>query len=199
MKMKFLLPFALALAAGVAGAALPAAATTVPTIINIGTYASAGQPDSFYISDGAPTDSSITADFAATIKGSKTAFDDIFTFELLQNGLGSGSLSTSFSGISNELDITEVLINGVSYALTSTTSGESVTANDIAIVSGVENTIEVIGTTLAGTKAATYSGTATFTATSAAPEPATWLLMIGGIGMVGAVLRRRTTAGAVFA
>ncbi|MHB8286935.1 MAG: PEPxxWA-CTERM sorting domain-containing protein, partial [Caulobacteraceae bacterium] len=76
--------------------------------------------------------------------------------------------------------------------------------SNVNIVAGVMNTIEVVGTTAVGATDSTISGTATFakdvtSVTSAAPEPATWLLMIGGIGMVGAVLRRRPTTGAVFA
>jgi len=38
--------------------------------------------------------------------------------------------------------------------------------------------------------AATYSGTATFSAT-AVPEPAAWGMMIAGLGLIGGVMRRR--------
>ena len=34
---------------------------------------------------------------------------------------------------------------------------------------------------------------------SAAPEPGTWALMLGGVGAMGMMLRRRRRAGATFA
>jgi len=43
----------------------------------------------------------------------------------------------------------------------------------------------------AGPTAFNFRGSVSFNVASAAPEPATWLLMIAGFGMVGGALRRR--------
>ncbi len=188
MKMKVLLQ--LALIGGIAAAALPAAAAT--TVVPVGTYPSPTQSAFFYLTSGTPYSSSITADFGDTISGAGTAFDDLFEFTIPQDGTGSGSVSTSFSAKLNMLDIGSVLINGVSYALTTTPSGQSLTVNGIPITDGALNTIEVKGTTGDSSKAGTFTGTATFAST--APEPAAWILMIGGIGIMGASLRRRSSS-----
>ena len=49
----------------------------------------------------------------------------------------------------------------------------------------------------AGAPIATGSGTVRFLAAGAVPEPATWAMMIGGFGMIGAALRRRKAGGRV--
>lgn len=182
-KKLFLSVAALAALAG----AMAAAPASAATIVNVGTLTSANPY--FYLTSGSPTSSTITADFGATIDGASTPFDDIFTFIIPQNGVGSGSLSTSFSSPVNELTITKVLIDDVSYALTSAANGQSLIVGGIPIKSGVPNTIEVEGMTSSSAKAATYTGTATFAA--AVPEPATWGMMIAGLGLVGGVMRRR--------
>jgi hypothetical protein len=146
----------------------------------------------FYLTSGTPTTPTITADFGATISGASTSFDDMFEFTIPQNGTGSGSLSTSFSSLANELTISQVLINGVAHALTSSSGGQSLTVSGIPILNGMLNTIEVKGVTSASDVAATYTGTATFSA-AAVPEPASWALMIGGFGLIGAAMRRRRT------
>ncbi|MHB8284020.1 MAG: FxDxF family PEP-CTERM protein [Caulobacteraceae bacterium] len=179
--------FSLAAIGCFAAASLPAAAQTY---VPVGTLPSMSQSAFFYLTSGTPYTSTITADFGDTITGSSTPFDDIFEFQIPQDGVGSGSLSTSFSSPSNLLTISQVLIDGVSYGLTTTPSGESLTVNGIPIINNALNTIEVIGTTGASSQAGTFTGTATFT--SAAPEPASWLLMIGGVGLAGAFLRRRS-------
>jgi hypothetical protein len=185
---KILMSVAAVAALGAAIASSPAAAAT---IVPVGTLTSANPY--FYITNGTPFSPSITANFGATIEGPSTAFDDLFQFTIPQNGTGSGSLSTSFSAPSNELTITEVLVNGVSHSLTSGSNGQSLLVGGIPIISDALNTIEVMGTTSTANVAATYTGTATFSAT-AVPEPAAWAMMIGGLAMVGGTLRRRRTA-----
>jgi hypothetical protein len=144
------------------------------------------------LTSGTPTSPSITANFGATISGASTSFDDLFQFTIPQNGTGSGSLSTSFSAPTNELTISEVLIDGVSYALMPGSGGQSLAVAGIPILSGVLNTIEVKGTTSASAVAGTFTGTATFAA-GAVPEPASWAMMIGGFGLIGGAMRRRRT------
>ena len=43
-----------------------------------------------------------------------------------------------------------------------------------------------------GTSGFTYDGTGAHALAGAVPEPASWALMIGGLGLVGGALRRRT-------
>lgn len=142
----------------------------------------------FFITSGTPFTPSITAVFFNGFSTS-TSFDDLFTFTIPQNGVGSGSISTSFSGNLNMLTITDLLINGVSYPVPFTGSGQSTTVGGIPIISGVLNTIEVKGFT---SGSGSYSGTATFQA--AVPEAATWAMMLGGFGLMGAAMRRRRTS-----
>ena len=184
---KFLLSVAVLGALGVAGIASTASAAT---IVNVGTLPPANPY--FYLTSGTPTTSPITANFGATISGASTSFDDLFEFTIPQNGTGSGSLSTSFSSPVDELTISQVLINGTLYTPTSSSGGQSLTVTGIPILNGHLNTIEVLGMTSSTNAAATFAGTATFNAATV-PEPASWALMIGGFGLVGAAMRRRRT------
>jgi hypothetical protein len=173
--------------AGALAVALPSTATAA-TIVHVGAFPPANPH--FFITSGTPTTSPITANFGATLTGFSKSFDDIFEFTIPQNGVGSGSLSTSFSSATNELTITDVLINSISYPVTTTSSGQSLTVNGIPIHDGVLNTVEVVGVTSPNNIAATYTGTATFSAT-AIPEPASWLMTIGGFSLLGVAMRRR--------
>jgi hypothetical protein len=178
-----------AAAVGALGFAAVASSASAALIIPVGTT---GNPY-FYLTSGTPFTPSITAVFGHTISTPGTAFDDEYTFTIPQNGTGSGNLSTSFSSQINRLDITNVLINGVSYAgdIVTSATGQSLVVGGIPIVENVLNTIEVIGTTNSGPgfTGAFYDGGATFSA--AVPEPATWITMIAGLGLVGASMRRR--------
>ena len=125
----------LGVAAGIAAMAFaPAAnATTFPI----------GSPN-FFITNGTPFTPSITAVFFNSFT-SKTTFDDLYTFTIPQNGVGSGSISTSFSSSKNKLTITDLIVNGVSYVVPSSGSGQSLTLNGVPIIANVLNTIEVKG------------------------------------------------------
>ena len=170
------------IAASLAAGAL---SLTLATVAHAATVFPIGSSSNFFITSGTPTSPSITAIFFNSFTSS-TSFDDEYTFTIPQNGVGSGSISTSFSGASNTLVISQLIIDGVSYPVSSSSSGQSATVGNIPIHNGVLNTIEVIGST---TGAGNYSGTATFTAV--VPEPATWAMMITGLGLLGMTLRRR--------
>lgn len=146
-----------------------------------------GDIPNFYLTSGDPFSPSITANFGNGFS-SELTFEDIFEFTIPQNGLGSGSISTSFSGEANLLTITGLEINGVDYVVPSNGSGQFLAVNGIPIVAGVLNTIKVTGFT--SSLGGTYSGTATFAA-APIPEAGTWAMMIGGFGLVGAAMRRR--------
>lgn len=146
-----------------------------------------GDGNNFYLTSGDPFSPSITANFGDGFS-SAVSFDDKFEFIIPQNGTGSGSISTSFSSLKNKLTITDLLINGVSYTVPSNSSGQFLSVNDIPILIGATNTIEVIGSTAA--RGGTFSGTLTFSA-AAVPEAATWGMMLAGFGMVGGAMRRR--------
>jgi len=149
-----------------------------------------GDVPNFYITSGTPTSPSITANFGNGYS-TATSFDDSFLFTIPQDGLGSGSISTSFSGAVNQLTITGLWINDQSFDVPANGSGQFFAVSDIPILNGVLNTIRVTGTT--SSLGGTYSGTATFTA-SAVPEVATWAMMFSGFGLVGAAMRRRRTS-----
>jgi len=167
----------IAFAAMTLAVAPAASATTFP----IGTI------PNFYISSGTPFSKSITAIFGNGFN-TQTPFDDSFTFTIpFYSGVGSGSLSTSFSSPVNHLTISQLYINGTLYSVPSTASGQSVTVGGIPIAAGVLNTIRIVGTS--GPAGGSYSGTATFSAT--VPETATWAMMLGGFALMGTVLRRR--------
>jgi hypothetical protein len=59
-----------------------------------------GDPLHFNITSGTPFTSSITANFGNGFS-SAGSFDDSFLFTIPQDGVGSGSLSTSFSSKNN--------------------------------------------------------------------------------------------------
>lgn len=146
-----------------------------------------GPPGSnFFITSGTPTSDSITAIFYNSFS-STTSFDDRFLFTIPQNGKGSGSISTSFSDPNNSLVIDHLYINGVEYTVPANSSGQSVSVGGVNILANIQNVIEVVGHT---TGANGYSGTATFTA-GAVPEASSWMMMLGGFGMMGAFMRRR--------
>ena len=138
-------------------------------------------------------DDYITATITNTFKKA-TAINDTFLYRIDKNGVGSGGLQTSFSSSNTLLTITDLIINGVSYAaaIQKTAAGSSVNVNGIPIVKGALNTIQVLGNFKPGAKGgqANYSGNLTFTASI--PEASTWAMMMLGLGFTGFAMRRRT-------
>jgi hypothetical protein len=156
--------------------------------IAFGTYQAPGSPAFFdsptELSD---TQSPIVASFGNTIFGADTSFTDTFTFGSVYNALGSGSVTTSASDGTDVLTINSVTINGVPYSVADAEKG----IGGIKIAAGPGDAIVISGETGPSAQDAIFSGTATLSEVSAAPEPAAWMLMIGGIGFMGAALRRR--------
>jgi hypothetical protein len=159
--------------------------------IPFGTYSAQGSAAFFNSpTEVSDTQSPIVADFGDTILGANTSFTDTFTFGSVYNGVGSGSVSTSTSDSTDVLTIDSVSINGVSYPVSSAEKGIS----GVSIKAGPDNTLVISGVTGPNALFGTFAGTATISRVSATPEPAAWMLMIGGIGFAGAALRRRQSA-----
>lgn len=81
----------------------------------------------------------------------------------------------------NPFDLTPYVAPSFNVTLTTLTG--------VTILGGGGNITSAIDTSLGYDATVTY----TYTAPSPAPEPATWALMLGGFGVVGAALRRRAT------
>lgn len=128
-------------------------------------------------------------------------FTDNFFFIIDQNGLGSGSISTSASLFQDatNLDLTSVFINNIAATITRGSQGlfEVAFANNVNIVSGQLNTLTVNGYSRG---AGSYGGQLTFTPVAAVPELGTWGMMILGFAFAGSALRvRRRSAKIAFA
>lgn len=138
-------------------------------------------------------DNYITA-FITNTFSRATAINDTFFFTIDKNGIGSGGLQTTFSSKNTLLTITDLIINGVSYAaaINKTSAGTSVSVNGIPIAKGVMNSIQVIGSFKPAGKTgqANYTGNLTFTA--AVPEASTWAMMMLGLGLIGWGMRHKS-------
>jgi opacity protein-like surface antigen len=175
---KFLLGAAMALATI---AVAPAANAAVFTPVNVKNFSVNFEAD----------DGSISATIGNT--GLAGMFEDVFNFNLLTNGIGSGGISASFSSLKNKITLTYVAINGTPIEIdTSMKTGfTSAEAAGVNLLAG-KNSIVIRGT---AEKNASYGGNITFVP-NAVPEPATWAMMLVGFGMMGASMRyrRRSTA-----
>jgi len=125
-------------------------------------------------------------------------FTDTFTFTLPTSGFGSGSFISSTvkkNGVTS-LSFSSVTLNGMALMLGSAGSFVFAGGDALPIIAGQSNTLTVSGTSVGG---ASYGGNLTFMP-SAVPETATWMMMLAGFGMMGAVLRyRRRSSTVVYA
>ena len=117
--------------------------------------------------------------------GVSGTFEETFSFDVDNRfRLGSFDISSIASGSASNVDFTSVTFNGVEFNILSTGRQEFRNLFDQAILAG-NNTIVVRGTS--GSNGA-FSGTISL---AAIPEPATWAMMVGGFGVIGASMRRR--------
>lgn len=121
---------------------------------------------------------------------------DSFQFIIPQNGVGSGSLTTSTSVLGNatDVDIKSVTFNGAALTINQLGGGlvEFAGITGTPIVAGALNTIDIVYTSRGN---GSFGGQLTFIANQAAvPEPGTWAMFIAGFGAVGFALRRKRQA-----
>lgn len=101
-----------------------------------------------------------------------------------------GTISTQLTGGSSatNIDFDTVDLNGTVFHLTPTGNFEFGSLMDTLIIAGANNLLTVKGWSGGN---ASYGGQLSF---AAVPETSTWAMMIVGLGMIGAFLRRRKPA-----
>jgi hypothetical protein len=152
--------------------------------------ASAAYADTFTLTFPAPTaDGSTSANYGRG--GITGSFTDTWNFTL-PSGLSSATISSILTANSNNVNFTTVTLDGVPLIVDSTGSFESRHILNVPITSGPQ-TLVVTGSLGAGTGTGAYGGVISFS--PAVPEPATWALMILGVGLAGGAIRtsRRQT------
>lgn len=211
---------------GASALAISSAASAV--VILPGAPLPPNDPSTVFITSPNPVLPTYTGPITATIGHtgipgvlSGTSFSDTFLFTIGTTGMGligtgSGTITTGvtlagFLG-STDLDITSVLVNGISANLqlanvnnvpcstpstnpTVSTCGanETWSANNVPITGGALNSIVVTGISRGN---GAYGGNLTFTPLAAVPEPGTWAMMLLGFAGIGWQLRRkRSNAG----
>lgn len=116
-------------------------------------------------------------------------FTHTFDFTLSTDGLATsyaGSVALLAAGVPGDLNFSSVSLNGVLFTPVSTGFYEFYTLPATALMAGL-NSIVVKGYSYG---ASSYSGTLNV---APVPEPATWAMMIAGLGIAGAALRRRAS------
>ena len=142
--------------------------------------------------------------FTTKINSGTTAISDLSAFTLTgsANALGLFGGSYAFSGLGDLSSFSATLGSGGFSSLAFTTVSRSfdiffvldpftpIATADVAFaVNGLAP-----GNLTVTSPLPDATGTLSFGTVSAVPEPATWALMIGGLGLVGATLRRNKVA-----
>lgn len=118
--------------------------------------------------------------------GTSGAFSDTFSFSSPTNALVSISISSSITGPLTNVNFVNkgVKINGTPLTAVTTGANELLQILNLPVAHGLQ-TLIVNGS---AQKLGSYSGTITL---ASVPEPATWAMMILGMGAVGFAMRRR--------
>jgi hypothetical protein len=114
------------------------------------------------------------------------AFTDTITFtnptDALLNNVYFDAVTTGFSSLSATFDG-----HTLAQAASPVAGFTRYSFSNLSTVAGTNNLV-ISGTSNGGLISSFYAGNIKFTAV---PEPASWMLMIGGLGLAGAALRRR--------
>ena len=139
--------------------------------------------------------------YSAKLTGMSGAFTDMISFWAPTGfNLQSADITSNYTGSNKKanIDFTSVLLNGVAFGTISTGQSEIRSIFDQPLLTGW-NTITVKGFTGVGAKISDAAFTGTLSFGNAVPEPATWALMLLGIGGIGAGMRRRNVSALRFA
>jgi hypothetical protein len=135
------------------------------------------------LTEGPPNTYSAGFDITHVVAG---LFTDTISFEPTVSGLTNGSLVTIATNDVTNVDFTSANINGLAFTFASVGNGE-VGFTIPGMLTG-PLVMTVMGSAGAN---ASYGGTINV---SAVPEPETWAMMLGGLGLVGFMARRRKKA-----
>jgi len=143
---------------------------------------------------GPSAEGTYTASFNA-VHAVAGAFVDTFTFTPSIAGFLNGSLVTTAANPATDINFTSATVNGIAFNFSPTGANEW-GFTDVAFSAGpiVLKLFGIAAPDLAPGTAVTasYAGTLNI---SAVPEPETWGMMLGGLGLIGFMARRRKKAG----
>ena len=163
-------------------------------LISVATLTSAYAADTtnnFDLTLRQTADGTLTKGFSDEIVDSGT-FTDIFTFSPTVSTSSIVTQITAFNLTAKSgLSFTSVMLNGYDLFVSPTNPTISLTSGPITIDGPTQLVLTVKGISTGG---GSYGGN--INVASAVPEPATYGMMLGGIGLIGFMARRRK-AGAV--
>jgi hypothetical protein len=133
-----------------------------------------------------------------------TGITDTYDFTTAAADYISGSITTHWLSVDgtvvSDLDFTSILLDGVSLkpAASSTDANEEWSLPSQKLLGAGPHTLTVTYNVDAAStdNAASYAGVFNL-ATSAVPEPASWAMMIFGVGLTGGMMRRRAPKAAL--
>ena len=127
-----------------------------------------------------------------SFKSKLASTSDLYTFTITAPAFINGSLTATALGKTLQYDFTSVMLDGPGsndfvYAITGPLTKEHVEITESLLVAG-SYTLRVLGKTV-GTKGGSWGGDLNLVA--AIPEPETYALLAGGLGVLAFVARRR--------
>ena len=128
------------------------------------------------------------------------AFTSTFTFEVLFEGTLSTYVQNLSAGAVGDIDFTGATLTGgtlgapETYSFATLPFGGNADGDERGTLFLADIGPGIYTLVVTGSAGSSASFTGDFTVTAAAiPEPASWAMMIGGVGLAGGALRRRST------